>query len=158
MPLLSLPEIRMPGLHRMFRSGLFARPRPPTRVTLDREPLRVGIVMSLLQHPAQLPSTLEGPAVLILHALDPRHLKDLAVELRGPGGSRVAGDDVVVDARVDEDAARGAALVEAVDAQVLHVDAADFDIKVRAQDCELDATAPAVLTLDPAAVVVWLLF
>lgn len=57
-----------------------------------------------------------------------------------------------MDARVDEDAAGGPPLVEAIDTQRLHVDAADLDVEVLAQDVELDEAAPGVGVLDPAAV------
>lgn len=62
-----------------------------------------------------------------------------------------------MDARIHEDTPLRPALVEAVHPQRLHVDGADLDVEVLAQDVQLDEAAPGVLALDPAAVGVGLL-
>jgi len=144
----------MPRRHSMRRRTFLAFTRPTTNPTLDHEPRRVREIVPLLQHTTELARALQHAPVLVVHALDARHLEHLPVHVRtaAAAGHGVAGDDVVVDARVDEDAAARAALVEAVDAQVLHVDAADFDVEVGGKDRELDAAAPAVFALDPVAV------
>ena len=122
----------------------------------DIELGRIGIIMAGAQRSAQLDGGEQHRLV--------RAVEDLGVELRRgvavgvPRGVRGGqGNGVVVDAGVDEDAAGGLALVEAVHAQGLHVNGADFDAEVLAEDVELDGPAPGVFRLDPDAVVVGLL-
>lgn len=149
---LSLAKIVMPRLPCMIRRALLSRKAFPTDIAQDAERGRIGKVMLRVQHPAQLHRL--GQDLLV------RGVEDLGVELgRGVGAvvGRIAGaegDGVVVDAAVDEDAAAGPALVEAVDAQRLHVDGADLDLEVAGEDVELDGAAPGVGRADPAAVVV----
>ena len=52
----------------------------------------------------------------------------------------------------------GASFVEAINPQRLHVDGADLDVEVGAEDGELDGAAPGIGRLDPAAVVIRGLF
>lgn len=66
-------------------------------------------------------------------------------------------NDVIVNSGIDEYASIGPALVEAIDAQRLDVDGADFDFEMSAENIELDGAAPGVFGLDPSAVIVGLL-
>ena len=147
----SLPKIRMPRLPRMLPRPLLALSPHATLPTRNLESKNIRVIMPPTQNLAQLLRRRERPAVHLL-PLDPNYVEHLPIRRRVCARVRCHGAHVVVDPRVDEDAARRAPFVEGVDAGVLHVDAADFDVEVGAQDAEFDAAAPGVFALDPLAV------
>lgn len=111
--------------------------------------------MPPLQHRTQLHRSLQHHLV--------KRIKDLGIEIRRCETARIRRirraqrDDIVVNPRVHQDTALRPPLVEAIHPQRLHVDGADLDVEVLAQDVQLDEAAPGVLALDPAAVGVGLL-
>jgi len=140
--------------HGMRSGALFAFASPPTSAALDGESGSVSVVVPLLQNPTQLTRRLQRPSVLVIHTLYARNLEDLSVQLGTAAWDRVTRNHVVVDPRIHQDATARTALVEAVDSEILHVYTADLNVEIGGQNGELDAAAPAVFPLDPAAVVI----
>lgn len=134
----------------MFRGAFLAHQHRSADIAADAKARRIGEIMLPLQDPTDLHRALQHDIIV--------RLEDLGVEIRRRVRVRVGrvrgtqGDHVVVDARVDEDASLRPALVEAIDAQRLHVDGADLDVEVLAQDVQLDEAAPRIFPLDPPAV------
>lgn len=64
---------------------------------------------------------------------------------------------VVVDARVNEDAADFAVGIEAVDAEGLNVNTADLDVKMLGEDTQLNGTTPSIRVLYPSTVIIGIL-
>ena len=139
----------------MFARALFAFSGETADIAPDAEAGGVGVVMTALEDAAEVNGGLEQAVF--------DGVKDFGVEVRRGVGLRVwrvgggEGDGVVVDARVDEDAALRAAFIVAVGAEGLDIDRTDLDVEALAQDVQLDAASPCVFGLDPSAVVVHVL-
>ena len=145
----------MPRLGCMLRSPCLPFHRRPTNIAPNTEPGGIRKIMPPLQHRTQLHRSLQHHLI--------QRIKDLGIEIRRCETARVRRirgaqrNDIVMNPRIHEDTPRRPPLVEAVHPQRLHVNGADLDVEVLAQNVQLDEAAPGVLALDPAAVGVGLL-
>jgi len=135
----------------MLNCPLLALASLSALVALDSEAVRISVIVATLQDFAKLDGSLESTTIHFL-ITSPNHIKDLAIELRLSAREGRHSNNVVVNTGIDEDAACRLPLVESIDSQVLHVDRRDLDVKVLAQDTQLDATAPRVFASDPFAI------
>jgi hypothetical protein len=120
--------------------------------------MSVGKIVPLLQNLAELSGSLQSSTIFALHTLDLSNLEDLPIKIGTRALARRYGNDIVMDTGINQDAASCFAFVEAINSQVLDVDAADLDVELLGEDGEFDTTTPRVVALNPTTVVVGCFF
>jgi hypothetical protein len=147
-------KVHVSCLLRVLCSTLFSLSSPATDITFDSESMCISKVVSLLQNLAEISGSLQSSTIFTLHTFNLSDLEHFPIKLGTRALARRDGNDIVMDTGIYQDASSRFAFVEAINPQILDIDAADLDVELLGEDGELDTATPRVLALDPTAVVV----